>query len=412
MKLTAKAVNALTLPPGKTDVIHFDNTMPGFGYRLRASAGGGKVLRSWICQYKRAGRTSRMFLGNAEVIGAEQARLAAKKALGAVAMGQDPAGDRRARRDRDQNTMRALVEEFLVAKERQLRPRSFVELRRYLTTGYFKPLHNMPVDTITRRDVSARILAIAHESGDPTAVRAKEALSNFFVWARRMGLCEQNPTIDTAQPEAGKPRERVLDDSELSAIWRAAGGDEYGKIVRLLILTGCRRAEIGDMCWSEIDLDKGTWTLPAKRSKNGRAHTLPILPAMREIIESVPRLATRDQLFGQHSHGFTAWHLGKPKLDQRSGITIPWLLHDIRRSVATRMCDIGVAPHVVEQILNHQSGHKRGPAGIYNRSSYEREVRAALATWHDHLRTVVEGGERKVVAYPTGGAISGTVGAV
>jgi integrase len=305
MKLASKAVAALSLPAGKTDVIHFDDTMPGFGYRVRLGA-GGKVLRSWICQYKRAGRTSRMLLGNAEVIGAEQARLAAKKALGAVAMGQDPAGDRRARRDRDGNTMRALVEEFLAAKERQLRPRSFVELKRYLTTGYFKPLHSMPVDTITRRDVSARILGIAHESGDPTAVRAKEALSNFFVWARRMGLCEQNPTIDTAQPEAGKPRERVLDDSELSAIWRAAGGDEYGKIVRLLILTGCRRAEIGDTCWSEIDLDKGTWTLPGQAfQKRPSAHVADIAGDARDHRERAEagdaRSAVRPTLSRLHS---------------------------------------------------------------------------------------------------------------
>ena len=76
-----------------------------------------------------------------------------------------------------------------------------------------------------------------------------------------------------------------------------------------------------------------------------------------------------------------------------------WTVHDIRRSVATKLADIGVLPHVIEQILNHQSGHRAGPAGIYNRSSYEREVRAALAMWEDHVRALVEGGERKIVAF-------------
>jgi hypothetical protein len=83
-------------------------------------------------------------------------------------------------------------------------------------------------------------------------------------------------------------------------------------------------------------------------------------------------------------------------------------MRDIRRSVATKMADLGIMPHVIEQILNHLSGHKTGPAGIYNKSSYERGVRAALAQWHDHLRTLVEGGERKVLAYPTEMAKSDT----
>ena len=397
MKLTAKATAALTLPAGKTDVIFFDDTMAGFGFRLRLGA-GGKVLRSWVVQYRRAGATRRVLVGSAEVIGAEQARLTAKKVLGAVAMGQDPSADRASRRDKDLNTLRVLIEEFLAAKERQLRPRSFFEVKRYLTGGYFRPLHSMPIDTVTRHDVSARVVAIARESGDPTAARAKGALSNFFVWSRRMGLCEQNPTIDSAEPEPSPPRERVLSDEELAAIWRACGNDDYGRIIRLLVLTGCRRAEIGDMAWSEIDLEAATFTIPASRSKNKRPHTLPVMPIMREIIIGVPQMATRDQLFGLRSHGFTAWHEGKPALDARAGVT-DWHLHDIRRTVATRLADLGVQPHIVEQILNHRSGHRRGVASIYNRSVYEREVKAALALWSDHVRMLVEGGERKIVPF-------------
>jgi len=397
MKLTAKTVAALTLSADKSDVIHFDDTLPGFGYRLRRST-GGKVLRTWVAQYKRAGRSRRMLIGAAEKVGAEQARTKAKMILGAVALGQDPQAEKADRRGKDRNSLRAAIEEFLAAKERQLRPRSFVEVKRYLTTGYFKPLHALPLDAITRADVSARVVAIERESGSPTAARAKGALSSFFVWARRMGLCEQNPTIDTAQPREGKARDRVLTDAELTAIWKACGEDDYGRIIKLLVLTGCRRAEIGDMAWSEVDLDRGTFTIPASRSKNKRPHTLPVMPMMREIIDAVPRMATREQLFGQRSHGFTAWHDGKPALDERSGVSA-WTLHDIRRSVATKMADIGIQPHIVEQVLNHQSGHRRGVAGIYNRSSYEREVKAALAQWHDHLHTMIAGGKRKVVNF-------------
>jgi len=161
----------------------------------------------------------------------------------------------------------------------------------------------MPLDTITRRDIAARVVAIVRESGSPTAARARGALSSFFVWAMQMGLVENNPTIGSTKPAESKPRERVLSDEELARIWRACGDDAFGKIIKLLILTGCRRAEVGDMCWSEINLDRGTFTIPARRAKNGKAHTLPVMPVMLDIITSVPRLRRRGvSLRGQGSN--------------------------------------------------------------------------------------------------------------
>ena len=131
------------------------------------------------------------------------------------------------------------------------------------------------------------------------------------------------------------------------------------------------------------------------RSKNGRAHTLPMMPAMLDVIADVPRMVDRDQLFGSRSNGFVAWSSGKAALDARSGVR-KWVLHDVRRTVATRMNDQGILPHVVEQILNHTGGHRAGVAGTYNHSLYEKEVRSALARWHDYVRTLVDGGESLV----------------
>jgi integrase len=399
MRLDAKFVATLGLD-GKADRIVFDDALPGFGYRLRLGA-GGRVLRSWVVQYKRAGTTRRLLLGKAGVVSAAWARKEATKALGKVADGEDPQADKRERRDKDRNSLRALIDEYLIAKCKEVRARTYVEIERYLTGAYFRPLHAMPADTITRRDVSARVVAIARTSGDPTAREARGALSTFFVWCLRMGLCEANPVNDSFGPAANNARERVLSDAELAAIWNAAGADEYGKVIKLLILSGCRRAEIGDMCWSELDDPEqpSSFTIPAGRSKNGRAHTLPVMPMMREIIASVPKLAARDQLFGQRSHGYTNWAQPKPGLDKRAGVTAPWTIHDIRRTVATGMANLGVQPHVVEQVLNHRSGSKRGVAGVYNKSPYTNEVRNALAAWHDHLRTITAGGERRVLNF-------------
>jgi integrase len=295
----------------------------------------------------------------------------------------------------------------LETKKRHLRPNTFAETKRYLTGDYFKPLHRLPLDAITRQDVALRIKTIERESGAATAGQARAKISGFFAEAMQDGLVDANPVIGARKPIGNRPRERVLSDHELAAIWHACRpDDDHGRIVRLLILTACRREEIGGMRWGEFAPDGTSWTLPSERAKNGRPLTLPILGAMREILDTVPHMAGRDQLFGERStQGFQSWDLHKKDLDARSGIA-GWQLRDIRRSVATKMADIGVQPHIIEQILNHVSGHKGGVAGIYNRSSYEREVRAALAAWHDHLRTLVEGGERRVLAFPeaaTGG---------
>jgi integrase len=397
MKLTQKAVAALKLDD-KDDVIVFDGSMPGFGYRLRIGA-GGKVLRSWVCQYRHGGATRRQTLGSAEVLGAEQARLMAKKALGRVANGEDPQASKRDRRGKDRHTLKATVADYLAIKQRAVRPRTYTDMTRYLTDKrYFGPLHSLALDQISRKDVATRLNRIALESSSIVALRARAQLSALFAWAMQAGLVEANPVVGTGKPKGSQPRDRVLSDSELASIWKACGDDDHGRCIRLLILLGARRQEIGNIAWSECDFERGVWTLPAARSKNGRAHTLPLLPSMLAIIKDVPHMASRDQLFGARANGFTGWSRGKAALDARSRVK-NWTTHDIRRSVATRMADLGVLPHVIEQILNHQSGHKRGPAGIYNRSSYEREVRSALALWHDHLRTLVAGGKRKIIPY-------------
>jgi integrase len=392
MKLTDASVAALKLDDGKKDRIVFDEALVGFGYRLRAG-GDGRVLRSWIAQYRRAGASRRLLLGSAEVLTAEKARAAAKAVLAKVALGEDPQGDREDRRGKDKLTFRKAVADYLETQERRLRPNTYAETTRYLTGDYFKPLHALPLDTVTRRDVASRIEHIERTSGKTAAGAARAKLSAFFTSAMQDGLldADSNPVIGARKPPGNKPRDRVLSDKELAAIWNACGDDDYGRIVRLLILTACRREEIGGMVWGEFSADGTTWTLPAARAKNGREHVLPVLPAMRAILDGVPKRVDRERLFGERSSaGFQSWDTHKTELDKRAGVT-GWQLRDIRRSVATGMADLRVLPHVIETILNHVSGHKRGVAGIYNKSSYAAEVRAALELWADHVQSLVTG---------------------
>ena len=405
MRLDAKTTAALALGD-KQDVIHFDDTLTGFGFRLRRGA-GGKMLRSWIVQYRRAGASRRMLIGSADVLSAEQARAKAKKELAAAALGEDPQADKSERRNKDRVTMRSIVEQYLGHRESDWRAPTLRDNTRYLTGPYFKPLHGMAIDKITRRDVASRLIAIKREHSAIVAAAARSKLSAFFVWAMRQGLLENNPVIGTEPPKHAKPRERVLSDEELAAIWNACGDDGYGRIIRLLILLGQRRKEIGGMTWAELNLDAGTWTLPKERAKNARAHTLPLMPMALAIIKSVPRMASRDHLFGMRSgDGFSNWDVAKLALDKSSGVT-GWTPHDLRRTFSTRLHEeLNVAPHVVEALLNHFSGHRSGSARPYNQAKYLPQMRQALGLWEDHIRAVVEGGERVVLPFPAAEAAS------
>jgi integrase len=160
------------------------------------------------------------------------------------------------------------------------------------------------------------------------------------------------------------------------------------------------------MRWSEIDLDGGTWTLPAERSKNHRPHTVTLPPAALAIIQGVPRTG-RDHLFGRRAgSGFANFEKAKRELEHRLGSAVrPWRVHDLRRAFATNLIDIGIEPHHVEACLNHFGGHRAGVAGTYNRNTYARQIATALARWDEHLAAMIEGREHTVV--PFGGIGAG-----
>jgi integrase len=189
-------------------------------------------------------------------------------------------------------------------------------------------------------------------------------------------LCETNVVAGTGKAEENGSRERVLAPDELRRLRRV------GNIVRLLLLTGCRRNEIGRLTWPEVDLLRRQIVLPAQRCKNGREHTIPLSTQALAIIERIPRRNSSEFLFSDKS-GFNDWDRPKVKLDQ---LGLPeWHLHDLRRTAATMMAELGVMPNVIELALNHVSGHKAGMAGIYNRSKMTDTVRDGLQKWADHL---------------------------
>ena len=386
MRLTKANVAKLSLPEGKSELLVFDEALAGFGIRLRY---GGK--RTWIAQYRIGSKQRRMSLGSTETLDADEARRRAKSALSKVNLGTDPQTEKSHGRLKASVTIRATVETYLTRREAHLKANHFDDVRRYLRV-HWAPLHEVAVHSVTRSMIAARLAEIATGNGPYAANRARAALSAFYSWAIGEGLANENPVVGTNKPVDEISRDRVLNPDELPLAWHLAGPSDFGAIVRLLILTGQRREEVGGMLWTELDLDAALWTIGKDRTKNGLQHDVPLSSAAVAILRGIPRRDDRDLVFGSSNGPFQGWSNAKAALDARMAAALkaergdgaklsPWRLHDIRRTVATRLGDQGALPHVVEAILNHISGHRAGVAGIYNRAVYAAEKREALDKW-------------------------------
>ena len=388
--VTIRAVQALK--PGDTiwDADHRE-AVRGFGVRRQ------RDQATYVLKYRQFGRQRFVTIGpHGAPWTPELARREAKRLLGLVAMGKDPADEKAKARLQAADTLRIIADQYLRNAKQRLKPRTYSEIERYLLV-IWKPLHAISVFQIARRHISAHIANIATAHGMVSAARARTALSSMFNWAIREGLdIPANPVLGTNRPHQPGSRERVLTETELSAIWWASGDDDYGRIVRLLLLTAQRRDEVGSMQWAELDAISGLWTLPGARTKNQREHMLPLVPAAVALLP--PRRNGRDFLFGagprcggDPHRGFSGWSKSKMALDARIEVALGeplphWTVHDLRRSASTMMADqLGVLPHIVEAILNHVSGHRAGVAGVYNRARYATEMREALQRWAQHV---------------------------
>jgi integrase len=395
MKLSAVEVRRLALEPGKSETINFDADVAGFGLRIRDTGS-----RTFVYQYKLGNEQRRLTIGSASAIDVGAARETAKDLYAKVRLGQDPAGEKARAKIAASETFKVLVDRYLEHKRRELGSESYDNVEFHLLT-HAKPLHGLQVEKIARRDVAACIGAIVPDKrfktdGAVTRNRVRASLSAFFAWTIGQGLTENNPVIGVGRSKE-KARDRVLSMDELAVVWNALEEDDYGAIMRLLMLTGQRAAS---------ELRSAAFLLPPERTKNRREHLVPLSSAAQEVIGRQEQRfdrdgAPRDLTFGYRGGPFGAWSDGKEALDKRiiekHGAPLPhWRAHDLRRRFATHAAEIGIQPHIIEAILNHVSGHKSGVVGVYNRALYEPEKRTGLNTWAAHLLAHIEGRESNV----------------
>jgi integrase len=240
------------------------------------------------------------------------------------------------------------------------------------------------------------------------------ALSKLFSWLIEHRKIPLNPAVGMYKPKAPQARDRVLSEAEITWFWHACDtlGEPFASLLRLLLLTGCRRGEVVGMMHSELSEDGTVWTIPGARTKNGRQHVVYLPPLAREIIAVVPRVEGKaEYLFTTTGKSpVSGWSKIKRRLDavmlalaraQRGpdAAVREWRLHDLRRTCATEMAELGIPPHIIEVVLNHISGHKAGVAGIYNRAEHSAERKAALELWAAHVEALVTGQSGKVLAF-------------
>jgi integrase len=424
--LTAAAVVRIK-PPATGQVEHFDKGFPGLA--LRVSYGGGK---SWVFFYRVGGRLKRLTLGTYPALDLAQAREAWREARQTVAMGRDPAEERK--RQKPAVDFASVAEEWL--KRDQEKNRTAAEARRIIHRYVLPHWAGLPITDIGRREILDLVDGIADRGAVIMARRVHSRLHRVFGWCVARGILAANPMTGLPKPGAETTRDRVLSDEEIAAAWIAAEGLgwPFGPLFQLLILTGARRDEIGGLRWAEVQ--DANLRLAGDRTKNATPHSIPLSVPARAIIEKLPRIAGTDFVFTTNGKTpVSGWSKAKLKLDaallglfdpttliggakvpstakgallgkgtQKANgtnvpppLSAPWRTHDIRRSVATGLQRLGVTLQAIEAVLGHVSGSRAGVVGIYQRHSFDAEKAAALEAWGAHVMSLIEGKQRAKV---------------
>jgi len=378
-RLTDAAIQKARAPQtGQAEI--WDAGLSGFGIRITP-----KGVKAFVLLYRHHGKARRWTIGRYPAIGLAKARRMASDALDGLEKGIDPQDAAAPQAGTFGEALEAFVSTYC---SQHNKPSTAAETRRNMRAIFLPHWDKRALGTIGKADV-LKVTDALIAKGAPSAARhAHSNARKFFAWCVERGLLHSSPMAGLTPPVRAKNRARTLTLEELAAVWKAADGIGYpfGRIVQLLILTGQRRGEVAALEWREIDEDAKLWVIPAERTKNGRAHSLPLAPMAAEIIAGLPRC--NDRLAfparGNDEAAFSGWSKAKKQLDTLSGVT-DWTLHDLRRTTATRLAAIGTPPHIVERILNHAGGTFAGVAGVYNRFEYADEMRGALEAWEKAL---------------------------
>jgi integrase len=386
-----------------------DDAVAGAWVEVRPS---GAV--SYVLHYRFGEKSRKLTIGKFDVDegGLARVRAAAREARNLLGDGIDPSASKReakaarvaALRQAETppepapvaaDSVESVAAEFI---ERYAKPntRDWRETQRLLEKNIVPHWRGRRLSEISKADIHTVLDLMVNRGAAVGANRVFAQLRKMCGWAVSRGLIDRSPCDGITKPSSEMKRDRVLDDRELALVWQGCEmiGFPFGPLTQLLILTGQRRGEVAGLRYSELDLSKALWTLPAARVKNKRKHEVPLSPQAVTLLRGVPRVVSSDFVFSTTgktaASGFSNSkdHLDATllKLDPRP--LAAWTIHDIRRSVASGMARLGVALHVIERVLNHVSGTFGGIAAVYQHHKFEDDMRDALDKWAAHIEKI------------------------
>ncbi|MEY9328268.1 tyrosine-type recombinase/integrase [Sinorhizobium fredii] len=377
---------------------------------------------SWAFRYRHAGRPRKLTIG-AFVLGEDatftlaRAREAAQEASRVVSDGRDPAEVREQERAQEPepepvkvDIVGDVLDEFIKRHVKKKNRESTQKNTEAFIDKRIRPeWKDRDIKSITKRDVVKLLDDIADDGAPESAARVRAILSKFFNWAVDRDIVDASPVPKGSTAKQGASRERVLTDEEIRLVWLACGkvGWPFGDLVKLLLLTAQRRNEVAHAAMREFELGANNqlWTIPPERSKNGKEHLVPLSAFALQVIAGFPKVGDTYLLSTTGETPISGFSRAKAAIDAEMlkiakeeaalrGMAAedvnlePWTLHDLRRTAASGMARLGVPIHVVEAVLNHQSGTIKGVAKIYNRYQYVDEKRQALTDWAELVRAV------------------------
>jgi integrase len=383
-KLTKSVIDALSTP--QSDLVYWDSALPGFGVKVTPK--GRKVF---VALYRTGGAGSKLrkyTIGPYGRVTLHQARAVAQKVFAARLEGRDPAAEKRESKRRIvADRIGALLETFI--DQRLSQNRSGAEIARLLRREMGKAWAGRSIHEITKRDVVEVVSTIEQRGAPVAANKALKSIKTFMRWCVGRAILDQSPAEGVPAPAKEVARDRVLSDDELASVILAARqvDDRYGGIVELLALTGQRREEVARLAWDELDLTQRTWTIPKLRTKIAKPHIVQLSDQAIAVLRRMQKQGTH--VFAVHgTKSFQDFTSAKRRLDELSQVT-GWRLHDLRRTCVSGMARLGIAPHVADKILNHQSGTISGVAAVYQRHEFLSERKDALERWGAHVSKIV-----------------------
>jgi integrase len=396
VQLTDAKIKGLKAPEvGQEE--HSDSVVPGLRVRV------GKGTKTFILRKRVGGKLRNLTLGryNEHRFTLADARKTARNFIIDIEAGRDPGAKRREEKKAGvaAGTVRALWSDYLKAKKNEGgRIRTLDQAERMFDRYVLPELGDRMADTVTRADLTRLIDNVPTGAGRALHARIRA----FYSWAMpRLDRLEANPATYSGRPSAPPSRKRVLSDDELKAVWNATDAEPFPwrSAIKLLILTGQRRAEVFEADWAEFDLKAATWTIPPERAKNGVEHTVPLSAAALAVVGATPRIKGASKVFPSRSDGnkgpsgFSKFMTRfRERIEKELGHAVEdWRLHDIRRTLATGLQRLGTRIEVTEAVLNHVSGSRSGIVGVYQRHEFADEKRHALEAWGAEVERIVSG---------------------